>query len=446
MTDYLIIGADAAGLSAAVQIKRRLPSAAVKVINRGRIISYGACGIPYVLSGDITAPHDLVHFTPAGFEKARGVPVAVLHEAKAVSPKDHAVTVKNLQTGKTYRESYKKLLIATGADPRRLPFIDYGIEGIFNLHTIEDLERVMAFFEARQPKSAAVIGAGNIGIEIAEALHKRNVAVQMFEVFPEPAFQWPSLIRKAVAGKIREKGLRFYGGTALRSVEKRDEGFVLRTDTQEFTAEAVFSVVGTAPATAFCRDTLNLKKNGAVITDRRGWTCTSDIYAAGDCAAVYHRLLDRTVYFPSGSTANKMGRIAGINMAGGDILFPGIVGTQIVKFFELSLARTGLSREEAEKEGIRSRAFSARRLDKAGYYPGAAPAQVEVVCEEDTGVVIGAAAVSESNAAQFIDAAAAAVHMGMSIFDLGWYDAAYAPPYAPVWNALISAALKASRI
>ncbi len=445
MTDYLIIGADAAGLSAAVQIKRRQPSAAVKVINKGRIISYGACGIPYVLSGDISAPRNLVHFTPAGFEQERGVPVAVLHEAVAVFPQEHAVTVKNLQTGETYRESYGKLLIATGAEPRRLPFIDYGVEGIFNLHSIEDLERVMAFFEERRPQSAAIIGAGNIGLETAEALHKRNLAVQMFEVFPEPAFQWPPLIRKAVAGKIREKGLRFYGGTAIRSVNKKENGFVLKTDTQEFTADVVFSVVGTVPATAFCRDALNHKKNGAVITDRRGWTCTADIYAAGDCAAVYHRLLDRTVYFPLGSTANKMGRIAGINMAGGDILFPGIVGTQIVKFFELSLARTGLSREEAEKEGIESRAYSARRPDKAGYYPGAAPAQVEVVCAEDTGVVIGAAAVSESNAAQFIDAAAAAVHMGMSIFDLGWFDAAYAPPYAPVWNALISAALKASR-
>ncbi len=445
MSDFLIIGADAAGLSAAVQIKRKRPSASVKVIGKGRFISYGACGIPYVLSGDISSPQKLVHFTPAGFEKARGVPVSALHEAVAVFPKEHAVAVKNLQTGETYRESYGKLLIATGAEPRLLPFIDYGIEGIFNLHTVEDLERVMAFFEDRQPQSAAVIGAGNIGLEIAEALHKRRVTVQMFDVLPEPAFQWPPLIRKAVGDKISEKGVRFYGPAAIRSVDKAGSGFVVKTDSREITADVVFSVVGTQPATAFCRDALNLKKNGAIITDRRGWTCTSDIYAAGDCAAVYHRLLDRTVYFPLGSTANKMGRIAGINMAGGDILFPGIVGTQIVKFFELSLARTGLSREEAEKEGIRSRAYSAQRLDKAGYYPGAAPAQVEVVCEEDTGVVIGAAAVSESNAAQFIDAAAAAVHMGMNIFDLGWFDAAYAPPFAPVWNALISAALKASR-
>jgi pyruvate/2-oxoglutarate dehydrogenase complex dihydrolipoamide dehydrogenase (E3) component len=139
-----------------------------------------------------------------------------------------------------------------------------------------------------------------------------------------------------------------------------------------------------------------------------------------------------------------MGRIAGINMAGGEAFFPGIVGTQIMKFFDLSLARTGLSLEEAQKEGIQARAYSAKRTDKSAYYPGAAAAEVEVVCEETSGKIIGAAAISQSNAAQFIDPAAVAVFMGMSIQELGWFDSAYAPPFAPVWNALISAALKAS--
>ncbi len=446
MADFLIIGADAAGLSAAVQIKRRLPGTEIKVINKGRIISYGACGIPYVISGDISGSQKLVHFTPESFEKERGVPVHILQEAVDVFPQEHMVEIRDLNTGETYREAYGKLLIGTGARPVRLPFIDYALEGVFNLHTIEDLDRVLLFLEEEKPREAAIIGAGNVGLELAEALSHKGIRVRIFDIAPEPAFQWPPLIRRAVAGKIKEKGIDFLGGIAIRSLERRNGRLSLGTDdAAAYEADVVFSVVGTVPATEFCRDKLNAKKNGALFADRRGQTCDPDIYAAGDCASVYHRLLDRNVYFPLGSTANKMGRIAGINMAGGDILFPGIVGTQILKFFELSLAKTGLSQEEAEKEGFRARRFSAARPDKAAYFPGAAPAKVEVVCEEDSGVILGAAAVSETNAVQFIDAAAVAVFVGMGIEDLGWFDSAYAPPFAPVWNALISAALKSSK-
>ena len=445
MADFLIVGGDAAGLSAAVQIRQKDPGADIKVINKGPVISYGACGIPYVISGDIPAARKLVHFTPESFREVRGIPVYTEQEAVGLFSEDREVEIRDLKTGETLRERYGKLLIATGAQPIRLPFLDYSWEGVFNVHTIPDLERILEFLDGRRPRTAAVIGAGNIGLELAEALHVREIRVLMFEMFPEPVAQWPPLIRKAVTKKMKQKGIEFYGETSVRGLERRNGGFRLKTDGGEFDAGVIFSVVGTSPATGFCVDKLCVKRNGAIVTDRRGMTSVADIYAAGDCASVYHRLLDRNVYFPLGSTANKMGRIAGINMAGGDVEFPGIVGTQIVKFFELSLAKTGLSEEEAEKEGIQARSSSAMRMDKAGYYPGAAPAKVQVVVEADTGGIMGAAVVCEGNAAQFIDAAAVAVQMGMDIRELGWFDSAYAPPYAPVWNALVSAALKAGR-
>ncbi len=445
MVEFLILGADAAGLSAAVQIKRRLPQASIQVISKGKYISYGACGIPYVISGDITDPLKLVHFTPESFEKSRGVPVKTGHEAVNIFPDERVVEIKDLSSGEIYRTSYGKLLLATGAQPRNLPFVDPGLAGVFNLHTIEDLEQVKAYLDKKKLRRAGIIGAGNIGLELSEALHRRGMEVLLFDVFPEAATQWPSLVRQAVAAKIKEKEIRFFGSTAIQSLSPSPSGYVLETDSQSFEVDIVFTLVGMEPSTGFCRKQLNCKKNGAIVTDRRGRTSNSFIYAAGDCAAVYHLVLDRNVYFPSGATANKMGRIAGINMAGGDIQFPGIVGTQILKFFELSLARTGLSGPDAEKAGHTVRSYSASRLNKAGYYPGATPAKVEVVCEESTGTLMGASAVCESNAAQFIDAAAVAVQMGMDIQDLGWFDAAYAPPFAPVWNALISAALKAAR-
>jgi NADPH-dependent 2,4-dienoyl-CoA reductase/sulfur reductase-like enzyme len=334
--------------------------------------------------------------------------------------------------------------VATGASPYRLPFIDYSEDGVFHVHTIDDLTRILPFLEKEKPQTAAIIGAGNIGLELAEALKKRCVDVLILELLPEAAAIWPARIRRAVLKKIEEKGIHLYTGTAVKKVTKAASGFVLEADGQIVKAEAIFSVVGTAPATQFCHGELDMEKNGAIKTDRRGQTSHPDVFAAGDSATVYHRLLQRNVYYPLGSTANKMGRIGGINMAGGKVIFPGIVGTQILKFFELSLGKTGLSLEEAEKEGIRARIYAAKRPDKAGYYPGAAVAEVEVVCEETSGKIIGAAAICEGNAAQFIDPAAVAVFAGMAISDLGWFDSAYAPPYAPVWNGLISAALKAS--
>ncbi len=444
--DYFIVGADAAGLSAAVQIKRLRPKGSVRIINKGKFISYAACGIPYVISGDIASFQKLIHFTPESFEKARGVGVDVLMEAVNLQPEEHAIDIRCLQTGESAREHYKKLLVATGAAPRPLPFLNYGEDGIFNVHTIEDLTRIIDFLERKKPTRAAIIGAGNVGLELSEALMRREIKVFLFEVFPEPAMTWPLLIRRAVLRKIQEKRIEFYPATAIRQVSRSGQSFVLEAGGVRIEAEAIFSVTGTAPATDFCRGRLAVEKNGSIRADRRGRTSDPDIYAAGDCATVYHRVLGQDVYFPLGSTANKMGRIAGINMAGGEAVFPGIVGTQILKFFDLSVARTGLSLEDAERAGISARVYSARRPDKAGYFPGASPAEVEVICEEKTGRIIGAAAISLGNAAQFIDPAAVAVFSGMDVADLGWFDSAYAPPFAPVWNALISAALKANQV
>lgn len=446
MIDYLIIGADAAGLSAAVQIKRKQPRATIKVISKGKIISYGACGIPYVLSGDIESADELIHFTPESFEQQRGIPVEIDREAIALNPKERQVQIKDLATGEVCAEEYEKLFIGTGAVPTKLPLVDYDMDGVFNLHTIEDLRRVSDFIEKKRPKRAVVIGAGNIGLESIEALDKLQMDIILLDIVSTPLANWPQAVQKAVQDKIKDKGIQFIAQTAVESVSKTGPVLKVRAGGNEYEADILFSVVGTRPATEFCRDRLETLDNGAILVDKKGLTSDKNVYAAGDCATVYHKVLDRSVYWPLASAANKMGRIAGLNMSGEEISFPGVVGTQILKFFELSLAKTGLSRIEAQMEGLDVEAFSASRPDKARYYPGAIKATVELIVETSTEKLIGANLVCEGNAASTIDTAAAAIFNGMSIRDLGWFDSAYAPPYAPVWNALISAALKAAKI
>jgi NADPH-dependent 2,4-dienoyl-CoA reductase/sulfur reductase-like enzyme len=446
MADYLIIGADAAGLSAAVQIKRKKPQAVIKVINKGKIISYGACGIPYVLSGDIESPDKLIHFTPESFERNRGIHVDINMEAVALLPQKHQVQIKDLTTSEVTTTEYGKLLIGTGAVPVKLPFLDYDMDGIFNLHTVEDLQGVLAFINENKPKRAIVIGAGNVGLELVEALDKLGMDILLFDVKDKPVAHWPKVVQEATQNKMAEKGIPFYAKTAVESVSRTGSVLKAVAGGIEYEADILFSVVGTRPATDFCRDKLETLENGAILVDQKGLTSGRDVYAAGDCATAYHKVLNRSVSWPLGSAANKMGRIAGLNMSGEDITFPGVVGTQIFKFFELSLAKTGLSREEAAMEGKNAEVFSASRPDKAGYYPGAVPTTVELIVEKATGKLIGTTVVSKGSSALTIDVAAAAIYSGMSVQELGWFDSAYAPPYAPVWNALISAAFTAAKI
>jgi NADPH-dependent 2,4-dienoyl-CoA reductase/sulfur reductase-like enzyme len=443
MSEFLIIGADAAGLSAANQIKRKLPKADIRVINKGTIISYGACGIPYVLSGEIESPQKLIHFTPESFLQKQGIPVEINKEAVSVSPGKYTVKIKDTSTGEIGTEKYKKLFIGTGAIPKKFSFIDTNEEGVFNLHDIKDLCLILDFLDREKPKKAGIIGAGNIGCELAEALNTRGMDIFVFDILESPVANWPESTQKAVLDKMKEKGIHFLGGTAVQSVEKTASVFTLYAGDTPYKLDIIFIVAGTKPATDFCHGQLKCLENGAILIDRKGQTSDPNIYAAGDCASVYHKILDRAVYMPLGSTANKMGRVAGINLAGGNLLYPGIVGTQIFKFFELSLAKTGLSRLEAEIEGIKVENFSAVRSDRAGYYPGSAPARVEITVDAVLGQILGANTIYESNAAPIIDAAATAVYSGLTVDELGWFDSAYAPPYAPVWNALVSAALKA---
>jgi NADPH-dependent 2,4-dienoyl-CoA reductase/sulfur reductase-like enzyme len=445
MAEFLIIGADAAGLSAALQVKRKRSAAEVKVVAKGRIISYGACGIPYVLSGDIASADKLINFTSESFQERSGIVVETGREAMGLDPERREVEVKDLDSGAIRREPYGRLLIATGAEPRRLPFLDHSLEGVFNLHTVEDLNRSMAFIREKEPRRAAVIGAGNIGLELAEALSRRGLAFSLVDVMDRPVATWPALTQKAVMAEIKNKGVDFRPGTAITSVEKRGEEFILHAEKVDIRADIIFSVAGTKPATGFCGGKLETLPNGAILTDSRARTSVPDIFAAGDCAAVLHRVLGCPAYIPLGSTANKVGRLAGMNMVGVEVEFPGVVGTQIFKFFDLSLARTGLSLEEAVQAGFQAEAVSSRTSDRSGYYPGASQVEVEIVFDKPSGRLLGAAASSRVNAAQFIDPAAMAVSAGLTVRDLAWFDAAYAPPFAPVWNALVSAAFQAAR-
>jgi CoA-dependent NAD(P)H sulfur oxidoreductase len=446
--DFLIIGGDAAGLSAAVQIRSADTKSSIGILEKGEIISYGSCGLPYAIQGIIPDFDDLIHFTPKSFSAQYHIDVMVLTEAVSVDFKEKTVTT--VQTGESQEKNYltyNKLLIATGAAPVKLSQLDYRSGLIFSLKSVTDGRMIRKFTDESNPCNIIIIGSGYIGLEMADVMITSGKKVTILDMEKEPLSRMPGQVRETVKKKFTDNKIEFFGETEILSSRKDEKinQIILITNRGEFRADMVIAATGIKPVTEFL-DSTELKMNrGAIEVDQRGLTSIPDVFAAGDCAMVYHKLLDKNVYMPLGSTANKQGRIAGQNMAGITISFPGIIGTQVFKFFDIAIAKTGLSEEEAKSAGMPAVTVSADRPSKAGYYPGAVKISVTLTIHQETGVILGGLYIGPVDSAVMIDTAGVMAQSKMQASEIAYFDSAYAPPVAPVWNALISAAGKFGR-
>lgn len=440
--DYLIIGADAAGNSAVGQIRRKDKNASIGMIEMGEVIAYGACGLPYAISGKISEFESLVHFTAKSFGSRNNADVCIGHEAIEVNTAEKKVKVKKLDTGDIIETSYNKLLIATGAFPIRLPFINYSSDRIFELKTVPDGEKISSFIKNKNASKAAIIGAGYIGLEMAETLKEMGLDVTIYEALDRPMPRFPQSMSKSIVSNLKKNGVTLKLSTKVSDV-KDGEKVILVTDEGSEDYDLLITSVGIKPATNFLKGSgIELDQSGAVIIDQYGKTNDKDVFSGGDCAVVYHHLLEKNVFFPLGHTANKQGRIAGMNMVSDDIPFPGVVGSQVFKLFDEAYAMTGISVSEAAENSMEAVEVSAQRPSRAGYYPGAEKIKMNLVIKKDNGQILGASLSGPHESYGLIDAAASLVYARAKANDIAWMDMAYAPPFAPVWNALISAAGK----
>jgi len=441
--DYVIIGADAAGNSAVGQIRRNDKKASIGMFERGDIIAYGACGLPYAVSGKIDDIEKLVHFNPQSFGNRNNADVIASAEVVDVNLSEKTVLVKLLKTNEEKTVKYGKLLIGTGADPIKLPFVDYSSERVFELKSVPDGYKIKNFVEKFQPKKGAIIGAGYIALETAEAFNEMGIDVDMFTgESGRPISKFPKSLSKSVAEILSKNNINLITDTTIKNADFESDKVTLHFSDEPKEYDFLFIAIGMAPATKFLEKSgLKLEK-GAIVVNAKGETSDHNVWSGGDCALVYHHLLKKAVYLPLGHTANKQGRIAGMNMSGADIKLPGVLGTQVFKLFDTAFASTGISLAEAEKEGYDAVEVSAMRPSKAGYYPGSGKAKMTLVIDKKHRKLLGAFYSGPMHAYGMIDTAAAMIQSGMSLDDIEWFDAAYAPPFAPVWNALISAAGK----
>jgi NADPH-dependent 2,4-dienoyl-CoA reductase/sulfur reductase-like enzyme len=441
----IVIGGDAAGMSAASQARRLLGPGelGITAFERGEYTSYSACGIPYWVGGLVDGPDGLIARDPAA-HRANGIDVHTGHEVTDIDLKARTVTVRGRA------ESFDHLVYATGATPIRPAWAGTRAKGIFGVQTLGDAAALQEWLEPGRD-TAVVIGAGYIGVEMAEALQRRGLRVTLVERAGQPMATVDPDMGALVADAVRGLGIELRTGVTVQGLET-DGGRVsaVVTDDGVLPADVVVLGLGVRPETALADAAgLPLGVTGALATDLRQRVTGPDgivdgVWAAGDCTQVTHLVSGRPAHIPLGTHANKQGRVAGINIGGGYATFPGVIGTAVTKICDLEVARTGLSSKEAEAAGFRFVTGTVESTNRAGYFPGAVPMTVKVIAEKDTGLLLGAQIVGRAEAAKRIDAFAIAVWNRMTVTEMTALDLGYAPPYAPVWDPILIAARKAA--
>jgi NADPH-dependent 2,4-dienoyl-CoA reductase/sulfur reductase-like enzyme len=445
MPRIVVVGGVAAGMSAASQAKRRDPSAEVVVLEKGPHVSYGACGMPYNLMDPARAIDDLVVITAKKFREERGIDVRTGHEVVAVDPAHRTVTFRGPED-QAQRLPYDALVLATGAHAIRPPLPGLDLPGVFVLRELTDGAALKRFLAGRSPQRAVIVGAGYIGMEMAEALRARGLEVTVLEKLPQilPGFAPP--IVEAVLAELSRHGVRAETGVTVEAVAAKGGALEVATDRGPFPADLVLVSVGVRPSVTLARVAgIALGETGAIAVDDRQRTSAPGVYAAGDCAEALHLVTGKPAWVPLGTTANKQGKVAGANAAGAEERFAGIVGTAAFKVFDLEVGRTGLAPEEARKLGLAAvPALSTHRTRGHGY-PGGRNATTLLLADPGSGKLLGAQMVAGEGVAGRIDVLAAALTAGMTVGQVEGLDLAYAPPLAPVYDPVLIAATVAAK-
>lgn len=441
----IVIGGVAAGMSAAAKAKRVNRDVEVVVYEKSAYISYAACGMPYLVAGDIPDYRDLLARTPEQMAK-QGVEVHVRHEVIAIDPETHAVTVRDLERGREFAQRYDKLVIATGAGAVRPAVSGLDLEGIFLLRSLEDGLALQRFISEHNPQRAVVLGGGYVGVEMAETFRRLGLDVKM--VIRSGKVMREALdddVRMLVAEELARQGVEVVQGESI-AFEGKGRIQAVVTEGERYPCDVALLGIGVQPEVPLAQAVgVALGKSGAIATDAHMRTNLPDVYAAGDCAEALHLVIGEPAYFPLGSTANKQGRVAGENAAGGEETFDGVVGTMVVRAFDLAVARTGLTEAQAREMGYTVRAPIIKAMNRAHYFPGATPIHVKLVVDEVTGRLLGGQIVGQDGVAKRIDVLATALHHRLAVTDLQRLDLSYAPPFAPVWDPVLVAANVAAK-
>jgi NADPH-dependent 2,4-dienoyl-CoA reductase/sulfur reductase-like enzyme len=435
----VIIGGDAAGMSAASQIKRKYPENQVVVYEGTHDVSYSACSMPYSIADPDDDIERLIVRAPEEFRKT-GVELHLGHWVGKIDRNAKKISGKN-EDQENFSDNYDRLFIATGNRPFMPPVKGLDSYGVLPLKSLEHGRKIDEYLEKNTVKKAVIIGMGYIGLEMGEALHSRNIEVTMFEAGPELIPWLHKDLSDPVKQILNEKNINYHTNTFVTEIEKTEKGLLVKTKENKFETDMVIASMGVVPNSEIAGDAgLELGPSKAIITNTFMQTTDPDIYAAGDCACARHILTGKCVWIPLALTANRGGKTAAKNIVGEKDEFPGILGTAVFKVFDYEIARTGFTLKEAQDAGFDAVETVIKSRSKAHTYPGSEKLYLNIVGDKKTGKLLGLFIVGKEGAARRINTGAVALHAGMKVHDLADVDMAYAPPFSPVWDPVLIAA------
>jgi NADPH-dependent 2,4-dienoyl-CoA reductase/sulfur reductase-like enzyme len=448
----VVIGGDAAGMSAASQARRgRGPDElAIVAFERGNFTSYSACGIPYWISGAVEDMEQLISRSPDK-HRSNGIDLRMRTEVVGIDLSARTVQARDLDGGREYTEPFDDLVYAVGSVPIRPPVPGMDAPGVYGVQTLDDGAGLRDALDGKGPagevERVVIVGGGYIGLEVAEACHIRGLAVTVVDQSPTPVRMFDPDVGQVIADSVRDIGVTLVLSDPVTEIETGEGGRAVAVHTksgERLPADVVVLGLGVRPNVALAREAgIPLGSSGGIAVDARMRTQAEGVWAAGDCVESVHRLSGQRVVVALGTHANKQGRVAGINLGGGYATFPGVIGTAVTKLCDLEVARTGLSEREADEAGYRYVTAVVDSTTKAGYFPGAAPIRLKLMAEKRTGQLLGAQIVGREDAAKRIDVLATAIWNGMHVDEILSLDLSYAPPFSPVWDPVLIAARKA---
>lgn len=428
----VIVGGVAAGATAAARLRRLDEQAEILIFERSGYISYANCGLPYYIGDVITDPEALTLQTPEQFFARFRVQVRVRHEVTALHPERKTVSVTDLATGRTFEESYDKLILAPGARPTQPRLPGVGLERVFTLRTVEDTFRIKEFIQKNKPRSAVLAGGGFIGLELAENLRELGMEVTIVQRPKQLMNPFDADMAALLHAEMRRHGVQLALGSTVEGFAPTNRGVeVLRKDGPSLQADMVVLAIGVTPDTALAKSAgLALGIKDSILVNDRMETSVPDIYAAGDAVQVRHAVTGQDALISLAGPANKQGRIIADNICGMNSRYTGSQGSSVVKVFSMTAAATGVNEKNARNAGFDPEAVILSPMSHAGYYPGGRLMTMKLVYDRPTLRVLGAQIVGYEGVDKRIDVLATAIHAGMTAPQLKELDLAYAPPYS----------------
>ena len=433
----IIIGGIAAGMSAAAKLKRMSPNDEVIVYEKGDIVSFGACGLPYYAGGFFDDSNEMIARTAEEFRKT-GINLFTNHEVLEVDFDNKKLRVKDLIQNMIIEESYDKLMIASGASSIIPPIKGIDSENVLTLKSMDDGNKLRALMENENLKRVTVIGAGFIGVEAIEAAKKRGKEVTVVqlqdrilaEVFDEE-------ITNLLEEEIRKHDVNLLLDETVMEITTAGKVTNIKTNKREFETDIVIVATGFRPNTAFVKnEKLEMLKNGAIVVDKYGRTSIEDVYAAGDCATINSVITNKPVHVPLATGANKLGRIVGENLAGANNEFQGSLASSCIKVMDMEAARTGLSEKEVKALGFDYKTKFITDMNHTSYYPGQTKIYVKLIYDAHTKVIYGGQVAGYKDAVQRCNVIATCIFAKMTTAQLGMLDLSYAPPFSRTWDVL----------